>query len=1340
MRKRRNGIIAFVVLFAFSFVSLRSYAQTITVTVLTDPTTNGTANVNIYDGTSGLAVIGFRMVVTGSPNINNIYINTNLPSTGSLDNIFTSTSRNLVKVSTSNYATATVLSASSGNVNTNISGGFYQYVVNFNSVISAGTYYYFLVLKSSYMNTIPSDIQFSMTAASAFTFNSPSATVSLSSPTTTDYILLKNLYWLGSTDTNWDNQSNWYTLSGTTYSNANRIPGTNDVVYIGYKYISSNLNPTLSSTSPTVYAINFGTLTAGDGTCRLTVNGRTLTVTTDILKEHSNSNAITRVTLAGTGTINCASITIGNSNVPATGSYAQDSTVVNSRITNLHVTGNVTLISNASSNGSTCYFPCFNLDANTVTIDGQIVTTNNAYSVSSSYRSTFSLPVRGRFDVNHSSSTNALIMTGVTPLATLATDQGCDFNDEGTTNSTVTFSSSVNGQIIPTSSDAIGSVGGNYENLVLSGSGSKIFHGGTVTISGDLTTGNGSVDLDTNDPAVTITGNWVNSSAVTQGGGAIIVSTDLTNSGTLTLGSGNLTIGDDYTNSGTYTQGTGTTTFSGSSATLTDSGNGTTFNKVAFSGGGTALLSSGNFGVSSSGVLTLSNSTTLSAGGHLTLNSDATGSATVATIPSGSAVTGNVTVQRFIKGSTTDLTKRGYRLISSPVYAATLSAGAFYSAATKVFDIGYLKTSTIVTGAAGGGFSSTGNPSLYLFREDVLLSNASFTAGNFKAIAAMNNTPTYLYGVVAKTATANTASATTYLPIGTGLLYYFRGNNTLSNGTTSGTKTTSPYNYPEDVTLATTGTLVTGTVNVQPWLNTASSSLSYTTSIANNTAGSDIRGYNLVGNPYAATLNWEKTNRASTKSNSSIYISGTSPIVTIWVFNPYSKQYATYQQKSTTITSLDTVSNINPGTSSDGYASNMIASGQGFFIRANATSQTFSIRETAKTTTQPNTTTLNKLMGLPKQFAEEKEPLLRLNLAKDPINSDEIVYRFNNNATNEYADNEDAEDLGGNGALESLSSLLSDGTKLCIDSRPLPQKKQPLVIPLFADATASGVYTFTMKELKDLPAIYDVWLMDSFRKDSLDIKHNPTYVFDIYKDQPASFGANRFKLVIRQNVSLGVHLLDFAAVKASGGSRVTWKVENEQNYTKFFVERSTDNGQTFKTLDSLLSSALANYTYMDGNPVTGINSYRLKIRDLNGDSTYSKIIALDYSNLTNAPVITDISVYPNPTRNVINLIIKRNGENIPGTTATNIGSMLNSISSNSVQNFNVMPAAASVATGSGSYAIKIVNSSGSVIKTAQSSQPNWQTDVSGLLPGTYIIQVVNNISKSVVGKSVFVKL
>jgi hypothetical protein len=171
---------------------------------------------------------------------------------------------------------------------------------------------------------------------------------------------------------------------------------------------------------------------------------------------------------------------------------------------------------------------------------------------------------------------------------------------------------------------------------------------------------------------------------------------------------------------------------------------------------------------------------------------------------------------------------------------------------------------------------------------------------------------------------------------------------------------------------------------------------------------------------------------------------------------------------------------------------------------------------------------------------------------------------------------------------------------------------------------------------------------------------------------------------------------------------VTWTVENEANYTHFAVQRSTDGGKTFVALDTLLSSSIGSYSYLDRAPEPGADSYRLMLTDLNGLITYSNVVTIMYANTTNALTLNNMIVYPNPTTGPMNLAIN---------VSTSEGSL-----------------------PSPSYHIQITNNLGVVVKSVTSSQPVWQTDMSALLPGTYFITVMNAGNNSMVGKSAFVKL
>jgi hypothetical protein len=264
-------------------------------------------------------------------------------------------------------------------------------------------------------------------------------------------------------------------------------------------------------------------------------------------------------------------------------------------------------------------------------------------------------------------------------------------------------------------------------------------------------------------------------------------------------------------------------------------------------------------------------------------------------------------------------------------------------------------------------------------------------------------------------------------------------------------------------------------------------------------------------------------------------------------------------------------------------------------------------------------------------------------------------------------------------------------------------------------------------ELDSIPKIYEIWLIDKYKKDSLDLRADTVYTFNIDKSDTASFGSNRFIVVVRQNPALAVHLLDFNAVKSAGGADITWLTENEENYSQFTVQRSCDAGVTFTTLTNLTSSSVGNYSFLDKTPPVASDQYRLKMTDLNGTISYSNVITLMYGNSTNT-ISGNISVYPNPTNTLINLSINEGGYNSYAGISGTQGNTLTA------------PLVAGATTGAGLYKIKIINAMGEVIQTASTTTPTWLGNVGKLLPGSYIIMVTNSSNSQLVGRSTFVKL
>lgn len=704
--------------------------------------------------------------------------------------------------------------------------------------------------------------------------------------------------------------------------------------------------------------------------------------------------------------------------------------------------------------------------------------------------------------------------------------------------------------------------------------------------------------------------------------------------------------------------------------------------------GGTVTIKSGPLDIYDMLTMTKGNLTVSSSPAALTLKSSVTQTASVAIVPPACTISGNVNVERYVQGSA-DLTKRGYRLISSAVYTGVDAA----SANAHVFDVSYLLKSVYVSGP-GTGFNvtTTTNPSLYLFREDNKppASNSVYfrTEYNWKGIDQINNSPVYNIGTQSKANKSNVPDTTTTIPVGNGILFYFRGDLTAS--------LTSPFTAPVSTTLTQTGTLNTGTINVRLWYANSAQGNKFSFTPGWVSTASLTGGYTFVGNPYASTINWEKYNRNGTSST----IYGTVSTV-IWVFNEASKQYQSYIRRTATIASAaDTTTTVYLGT---GSASNMIASGQGFFVQATAAGQTLSFREAAKTSTQPTAVNLHDLMGKPKEFTADPEVTLRLKLITDSINNDDILIGINKQSSTKFVVNEDAQDIGGSGNLESLSAFSADSIPLAIDNVPFPGKQRE-IIPLFTGAASSGNYTLACTQLDKLPILYQVWLKDAFTNDSLKLKTNATYQFAIDKNNPATFGNNRFSVIIGQDTANAYRLLDFTANKVITARQVqlVWKTKYEQNYTYFTVERSTDSGKTFDVIGGLQGTDAGTYSLLDKKPITGLNLYRLKQVDINDSVTYSKVIPIQYIDSENAA--DKVRVYPNPALNIINVAI--------------------------ADNVAVKPP----------YTIQITSSSGVLVKQVNLAQTDWQSSVSGLKPGTYIIKVRNSTDNSFVGDTKFVKL
>lgn len=112
------------------------------------------------------------------------------------------------------------------------------------------------------------------------------------------------------------------------------------------------------------------------------------------------------------------------------------------------------------------------------------------------------------------------------------------------------------------------------------------------------------------------------------------------------------------------------------------------------------------------------------------------------------------------------------------------------------------------------------------------------------------------------------------------------------------------------------------------------------------------------------------------------------------------------------------------------------------------------------------------------------------------------------------------------------------------------------------------------------------------------------------------------------NPFLPVELSQFSArVEDENQISLYWQTSTEINNDGFEVERSTD-GQNWETLDFVLGGGttrdISEYSYADNNPYAGINYYRLKQFDFDGDYEYSWVVKSEIREEN------ELEIYPNP--------------------------------------------------------------------------------------------------------------
>jgi len=313
-----------------------------------------------------------------------------------------------------------------------------------------------------------------------------------------------------------------------------------------------------------------------------------------------------------------------------------------------------------------------------------------------------------------------------------------------------------------------------------------------------------------------------------------------------------------------------------------------------------------------------------------------------------------------------------------------------------------------------------------------------------------------------------------------------------------------------------------------------------------------------------------------------------------------------------------------PGGGSYGTSSNtIIQSGLAFFVRGSSTGAggAINLTEAAKTS---GSAVVQFTAGMMERF---KTSLFSAGATSNLADGNTVVF---NNAYSNAVDSRDAIKMDNIGERLAASR---DGKLLSLETR------QPVIVTdtiyLNMQNLKQQAYRFVFNaENMDHPGLLGK-LIDSYTgTSSLVILNGETnYNFTVNAD-PGSSAANRFKVVFYSAGPLPVTFTDIKAYQTPGQNKnvtVEWKVSNQLNIEKYEVERSTD-GSTF-AMQGMVAATGTNgsnvsYNWLDVQPITGMNYYRVRSIGAAGDIKYSSIVKVKIAADNQA-----ITVYPNPVTN-----------------------------------------------------------------------------------------------------------
>jgi hypothetical protein len=624
---------------------------------------------------------------------------------------------------------------------------------------------------------------------------------------------------------------------------------------------------------------------------------------------------------------------------------------------------------------------------------------------------------------------------------------------------------------------------------------------------------------------------------------------------------------------------------------------------------GASIALGSSLEIVSSGIVTVGNTTgaTLTTNGYLILQSDNNGSARVDVMPvdgtgkSLSTISGSVNVLCYIHSTNSGISSalRGWRLLTAPITNYGLATpfsiySGWQNGGVNVSGQGTMITgpASVATGGAGNGLDAGINANYSMYTWKVAT----------QKLVAVSNT---------KAGISNSNGADTADNIG--YFIFVRGDRT-----------------PNTVNLPWLATINNTTLTSSGPLQLGDQLFSSSTGVISATAN----GLSLIGNPFASSIDFSQVagDDGTGSPDASSGLNNVLNRIYVWNSNLSGSQGvggytciddANYDGNYSK--NLDSVAGTSLGSATTADLS--IQSGQAFFVQTGITAAaSITIKEATKSTTNNfiyrpiigNGSNVNKI-----PIPSFSSTLSLLNSDGTTSLTDGVLAQFKNG----YCDCVDNIDAPKFSNIDEMFSLSREGKQICIERRSDLTKADTLFLTLQQMSQRNYRFNFATT-LANHPGI-GAHLEDSHTNAHTPLNMSGTNTLDFAIDSSTTSQASNRFMVVFGAVNIAPVYTYITAHKEGNTIPVEWSVSNDSSMTGYALQRSVD-GINYTTVYTATAQHNGNgYNWIDANPATGTNYYRVLSTDVLNEQSYSSTVSVGIATLNPS----GITVYPNPIQN-----------------------------------------------------------------------------------------------------------